>query len=128
MKAMYQALIKTSTEKPKVLVMTQTGVAAINIEGTAIHSALDIPIGCFGESLLPATDKMKSSLRNRLSDLIIIIHEISMVSKNLLFYAHIKLNKIFGVVHHKPSVGLRDITVGDFFSIATSRRRTGLFT
>ena len=42
---------------------------------------------------------MKSSLRNRLSELkIIIIGEISMIFNNLFFYDHLRLNEIFGTV------------------------------
>ena len=33
--------------------MAPTGVAAVNIDGTTIHTALDIPIGSFGKNLHP---------------------------------------------------------------------------
>lgn len=72
-----------SVDKPKILFMTQTGVAAINIEGTTLHFALNISIGYFGKNLPLLTDKMKSSLINRQSDLkVIIIDKISMVSND----------------------------------------------
>ena len=67
MKVLYQSLTKTlsygnmSVDKPKVLLMAPTGVAAINIDGTTIHTALNIPIGSFGKNLPPLGDKMKSS-------------------------------------------------------------------
>ena len=79
MKVMYQGLAKTLSygnvpvDKPKVLLMVPTCVAATNIEGTTLYSALNIPIGYFGKTLPSLTDKMKSSLRNRQSDLKIII-------------------------------------------------------
>ena len=105
MKVIYQALTKTlsygnsSVHKPKVLLMASTGVAAINIDGTTIHTALNIPVGHFGKNLASLNDKIKSSLRNRLPDLkVIIIDEISMVSNDLLYYVHLRLNEIFDCV------------------------------
>ena len=98
--------------------MAPTGVAAVNIDGTTIHTALDIPIGSFGKNLPPLSDKMKSSLRNKLSDLkVIIVYEISMVSNDLLFYVHLRLNEIFGSVNNEPFAGITVITVGDFFQL-----------
>ena len=52
-KVPYQSLTKTlsygnvSLDKSKVLLMTPTGVAAINIDGTTIHTALNIPTSRF---------------------------------------------------------------------------------
>lgn len=63
MKVMCQALTETLSYqnvpvvKSKVLVMAPTGVAAVNMEGTTLHSALNIPIGYFGQNLPPLTDK-----------------------------------------------------------------------
>ena len=75
--------------------MVPTDVVAINIEVITIHYPLNIPTDCFEKCLPPLTQKIKSSLRNRLSDMkIIIINEISMVSNNL-FCVYIKLNEIF---------------------------------
>ena len=92
-------------------------VAAKNIDCT-IHTAFNIPVGHFGSNLPPLSNKMKSSLRNRLSELkIIIIDEISVVSNNLLFYVDLRLNKIFATVKDKPFAGISVITVGDFFQL-----------
>ena len=124
MKVLYQSLTKTlsygniSLDKPKVLLMVPTGVAAINIDGTTIHTALHIPVGSFGKNLPPLSDKMKSSLINKLADLkVIIIDEISMVSNDLLFYVHLRLNEIFGFVKNEPFAGVTVITVGGFFQL-----------
>ena len=60
--------------------MVPTGVAATSIKSMTVHFALTIQVGCFGKNLPCLTDRMKSVLRNRLSDLkVIIIDEISMV-------------------------------------------------
>ena len=99
MRVIYQSLIKTLSygstlvDKPKALLMAPTGVAAINPDGTTIHTAFNIPVGHFGSNLPPLSDKIKSNLRNRLSELkIVIIDEMLMVSSNLLFYVRLRLN------------------------------------
>ena len=73
--------------------MAPTDVAAINIDGRTIHTAFNIPVGNFSCNLTPLNDKIKSSLRNRLSEVkSIIIDEISMVFNNLLFHIYLRLN------------------------------------
>ena len=53
MKVIYQSLKKTLScgdvvmEKPEVLLMVLTGVAAIQVDGTTIQTALGIPAGHF---------------------------------------------------------------------------------
>ena len=121
MKVMYQALTKTLSygylpvEKPKVLLMEPAGVAAINIEGTILHSALNIAIGYFEKKLPPITEE--SEMKSRLSDLKGIIDEISIVSNDLLSYVHSRLNEIFGLVNCEPSAGVSVISAGDFFQL-----------
>ena len=57
MNVLYQSLTKilsygnVSLDKTKVLLMTPTGVAATNIAGTTLHTALNIPINQFGKKL-----------------------------------------------------------------------------
>ena len=73
--------------------MAPTGVAVIKVDGTTIHTALGIPVENFGTNLPPLHDKVKCGLRNHLSDLeVIITDKISMVSNELLFYIHLRLN------------------------------------
>ena len=73
-KILYQPLTKafscrnSSLDKPKVLLLAPTGVAAVNIDETKIHSALHIPVGYFGTNLPGLNDKMKSSLRKKYSE------------------------------------------------------------
>ena len=70
---------------------------------------------------------MKSSLRNKLSDLkVIIIDEISMVSNDLLFHVHLQLTEIFGSANDQPFAGVSVITVGHFFSVSTCKRKTSI--
>ena len=123
-KTLYQSLTKTSSYgnvsvyKPKVLLMAPTGTAALNINGTTKHTALNILISFFGKNLPPLTDKIKSSLRNKLSDLkVIIFDEIPMVSNGLLFFVHLRLNEIFGSANNEPFAGIAVISVGNFFQL-----------
>ena len=98
-KTLYQALTKLFSyrtgdpNKPRMLLIAPTGVAAINIEGTTIHTGLGIPVGNYSRKTLPKlNDKMRSSLRNNLSELqVIVIDEISMVSNVLLLNVHQRL-------------------------------------
>ena len=70
-------------EKPRVLLLAPTGVAAININGTTIHSALGTNVG---GTLYPLSKQHREALRNNLSEVrLIIIDEISTVSSVLLF-------------------------------------------
>ena len=83
---------------------------------------LNIPVGEFGKNLLSLSDKIRSTLRNWLSHLkFIIVDEISMVSNNLLYYIHLRLNEIFGTTDIKPFAGLTILAVGDFFQLPSVR-------
>ena len=124
MKVLYQSLTKilsygnVSLDKSKALLMAPTGVAAINIDGATIHTALNIPISQFGKKLSPLSEKMRLSLRNKLSDLkVIIIDKISMVSNDLLFHIHLRLTEIFGSLNDQPFAGVSVISVGDFLQL-----------
>ena len=63
-KSLYQSFTKTfsyrnsSLDKTKLLLLTLTGVVTDNVDGTATHSALDIPAGYFGGNLSDLSDKM----------------------------------------------------------------------
>ena len=49
-----------------------------------------------------------------------------MVSHDLLFFVHLRLNRIFGSAINEPLEGITVITVCDFFSTNTSRRKTNV--
>ena len=63
-KSLYQSFTKifsyknSSLDKTKVSLLTLTGVVTDNVDGTATHSALDIPVGYFGGNLSDLSDKM----------------------------------------------------------------------
>ena len=74
-------------------------------------------VGHFGKNLSSLSDKMNSTVRNRLADLkAIIIDEISMVSNNLLFFNNLRLNEIFATTNIESFAGLTIVAVGDSFN------------
>ena len=94
--------------------LAPTGVAAVNINGTTIHSGLGIRVKLYA----PLSDKMRASLRNKLSEITaVIIDEISMVSDKLLKDVHLRLCEIADVSTQIPFAGKTVIAVGDFFQL-----------
>ena len=101
-----------------MLLLTPAGVAAINIGGTTIHTGLNIPVWCFEKHLPPLSDKMRSMLRNRLSEVkVLIIDEVSMVSNELLLHIDLRLTEIFASKGKFPFAGITVIAVGDFLQL-----------
>ena len=131
-KTLYAALMKIlnynsqSPEHSKVILLAPTGVAAVNIAGTTIHSALGIPVDCRGMQIPKLSNKRRCSLRMQLQDLkAIIIDEISMVSNKLLLHIHQRLLDIFGYSNNflKPFAGITLIVVGDLYQLPPVMQR-----
>ena len=113
----------TNPDKPTVLLMAPTGVAAININGTTIHTALAIPKEA-GDNLPPMSDQKRTQIRIALSDLrLIIIDEISMVSNTTLLHIHQRLKEIFATPNNQLFAGLSIIVVGDLYQLPPIRQR-----
>ena len=130
-KTIYHALTKVfsyramTLNKPKVMLLAPTGVAAVNIDGTTIHTSLGIPVGRYGKNLPRLNDKKRSALRNSLCELkALIIDEISMVSNLQLLYVHLRLVEIFGCSDNIPFAGITIITVGDFYQLPPVQQRS----
>ena len=106
--------------KPRILLPAPTGVAAININGTTIHSGLGINVG---SKLYPLNDQQRASLRNKLLEIrLVIIDEISMVSSVLFYQVNQRLNEIFGYSGNESFAGLPVIVRGDFFQLPPVKR------
>ena len=72
-----------NADKPRILLHAPTRVAAININGTTIHSGLGINVG---SKLYQLNDQQRAALRNKLSEVkLIIIDKVFMVSSVLFF-------------------------------------------
>ena len=118
-KCMYEALnklffYKGDNTKAKVMLLAPTGVAAININETTIHTGLEIPCNNFH----PLSDKQRTNLRMKL-ELIsaIFIDEILMVSAKLLLQTHQRLYEIFGTTDSIPFAGKTVIVSGDLYQL-----------
>ena len=96
-----------------------TGISALNICGTTIYSSLGIKPGA---KLLGLNDKSKAALRNRLSEVkLLIIDELSMVSSDLWTDIDSKLGEIFIVFPEKVFAGLSVLTVADLLQLPPVR-------
>ena len=106
-------------EKPRILLLVPTGVAAKNNNDTAIHIGLGKNIR---SKMYPLNDKQMSTLGSKLQEVqFLIIDEISMVSNVLFYQVHQRLNKIFGCESNVAFSGLPGLVCGDFYQLPTVR-------
>uniref|UniRef100_A0A8C9XC72 ATP-dependent DNA helicase n=1 Tax=Sander lucioperca TaxID=283035 RepID=A0A8C9XC72_SANLU len=108
---------------PTVLLTAFTGTAAFNISGSTLHSLLKLP-----RSLKPPFQGLGNNLDEVRSELlnaeILIIDEVSMVSKPLFAYVDVRLKQIKG--SQRPFGGMSVIAVGDFFQLPPVRQSKAL--
>ena len=128
-KAIYHTAVKTfrygtvNPDRPTVALMAPTGVAAININGTTIHTALSVPKES-GDFASPMSDQKRTQLRLTLSELkIIIVDEISMVANTTLLHIHQRLKEIFNTPNSELFARISFIAVGDLYQLPPIRRR-----
>lgn len=113
--------IVSGPEKVSVLLAAFTGTAAFNIGGNTLHHLfsltkfLPLPYEPLGEQKL-------CELRVKLADVqILIIDEISMVYKRLLYYVHERLVQIKKC--KQPFGGICVIAVGNFYQLPPVKQR-----
>ena len=128
-KAIYHTAVKTfrygtvNSYRPTVALMAPTGVAAININGTTIHTALSIPKES-GDFAPPMSDQKRTQLRLTLSELkIIIVDGISMVANTTFLHIHQRLKEIFNTPNSELFARISFIAVGDLYQLLPIRRR-----
>ncbi|XP_066910247.1 uncharacterized protein [Clytia hemisphaerica] len=98
--------------KQRILVLAPTGVAAINVNGTTIHTGLIIPT----KKLFPLNAMSKQNLQKKLACVeIIMIDEISMVPSRLFRNIDSRLREIFS--SDKPFGGKSVLLCGDLYQL-----------
>ena len=96
-----------------VLLTAPTGVAAFNIQGMTLHSALFLSIRKFSSQ--PLTH---NTLRTRLANLqLLIIDEVSMVGSNMLLQVHRCLQQLKGSPDSTTFGNVSILAVGDLFQL-----------
>ena len=100
-----------------VLLTAPTGVAAFNINGMTIHSAL--LLGCNRYTgFQPLSNNGLTTLRCKLSKLmLIIIDEVSMVGSNMVLEIHKRLQQIKGVTGETMFGNVSVLAVGDLYQL-----------
>ena len=100
-----------------VLLTAPTGVAAFNIGGMTLHSALLLGRSKYNGFQPLNRDKL-NSLRTKLSHLmLVIIDEVSMVGSNMLLEIHKRLQQIKGVSDDVTFGGVSILAVGDLYQL-----------
>ncbi|KAI5614793.1 hypothetical protein C0J50_11103, partial [Silurus asotus] len=99
---------------PTVLLTAFTGTAAFNISGKTLHSILKLPrrLSPPYQALGNSLDDVRAVLSNTE---ILIIDEVSMVSKDLFAYVNWRFQQIKG--SKKPFGGISVLAVGDFYQL-----------
>ena len=111
-------LYSGSPDKPKVLLFAPTGVAAININRTAINSGLSIPPYVNGYTLPRLSDSERGRLRNLYSEVLVVLtDEMSMVSNICLLHIHERLCEICGCSESQPFANLSILVVSDLLQL-----------
>jgi hypothetical protein len=112
---LYNKDLSADLEKTKVLKMAFTGKAAFNIDGTTIHSALNIPINQSLTNLSNLSSDILNRLTNKYEQLqLVVIDEISLVGARMFNVVDQRLRSIKHI-QNKYFGNLDLIMTGDFY-------------
>ena len=101
-----------------VLLTAPTGVAAFNIDGMTLHSALLLGRSKYS-GFQPLSHDRLNSLRTKLSHLmLLIVDEVSMVGANMLLEIHKRLQQIKGVSDDAVFGGVSILAVGALYQLS----------
>ena len=98
---------------PRILILAPTGVAAININGTTVYTALGMNVV---HKLYPLNDRQSEfcEISFQKSNLLLLMKSLSSV---LFHQVHQRLNKIFGVSTYLSFSGLPVLVCGDLYQL-----------
>ena len=100
-----------------LLLTAPTGVAAFNINGMTLHSALLLGQSKYS-GFQPLSHDRLNTLRTKLSHLmLLIVDEVSMVGANMLLEIHKRLQQIKGVSDDATFGGVSILAVGDLYQL-----------
>ena len=103
-------------EDVTVLLTAPTGVAAFNIEGMTLHTALLLDTS--HTSHHPLAQEKLNSLRSRLSNLqLLIVDKVSIVGSNMLLQVHKRLQQLKGTGHNYTVRNISILAVGDLYQL-----------
>ena len=113
-------IMKSIPTKRKVAAVAPTGVAAINIGGSTLHSFFGIGLGLTSTNTISSVLKKvrgnKEAIRRITETDVLLIDEVSMLSSDLLELLDVVARTI-RKVDYKPMGGMQVICVGDFFQL-----------
>jgi ATP-dependent exoDNAse (exonuclease V) alpha subunit len=117
-----QAIVRTLRQAGKtVAVCASTGVAAINVRGTTVHSFLKTGImGSIAELSNIVGPKMIDDAKDRIGDVdVIVVDEVSMLTGDYLDMMHWWLNLVsdMPLTRYSPFGGYQVVFVGDFLQL-----------
>ena len=106
-----------------VLLTAPTGVAAFNVGGMTVHSALLLRVQKYGKGGEPLTFEKLNTLRSKLENLqLVIIDEVSMIGSDMLLNIHKRLSEIKGESCDSLFGNVCILAVGDLYQLPPVRQ------